>query len=71
MRERLARQHRVSLSGVEQEGRFHHRRLLKIGFLRRRYIKRVMKSIEKSKAKGKRMPPELWELSKSLVRDAS
>jgi hypothetical protein len=51
----------------EKRGRF-GRRLLKIGFLRRRYIKRVLRSIEKSKEKGKRMPPELWDLSKRLDR---
>lgn len=55
------------LKKEQRRGRF-GRRLLKIGFLRRRYIKRIMRNIEKSKEKGKRMPPELWDLSKRLDR---
>jgi len=41
---------------------------MKSSFLRRRYVRRVLKSIEKAKAKGRRLPPELYELSKQLSR---
>lgn len=41
---------------------------MRSSFLRGRYVHRVLKSIEKSKAKGRRLPPELYELSKQLGR---
>ncbi|MDQ6784524.1 MAG: hypothetical protein M3063_14005 [Actinomycetota bacterium] len=41
---------------------------MKSAFLRGRYIRRVLKSIDKAKAKGRRLPPELHELSKQLSR---
>jgi hypothetical protein len=40
--------------------------VMKIGFFRRRYVKRMIKYIDKSKAKGKRLPPELFELQRFL-----
>lgn len=61
------KQEAKELKREQRKGRM-GRRMLKIGFLRRRYIKRVLRSIEKSKEKGKRMPPELWDLSKRLDR---
>ncbi len=44
------------------------RQMMKIGFFRRRYVKRMIKYIDKSKAKGKRLPPELFELQRFLAR---
>ncbi len=41
---------------------------MKSSFLRRRYVRRVLKSIDKAKAKGRRLPPELFELSQQLSR---
>jgi len=41
-------------------------RVMKIGFLRRRYIKRVLKYIDKTKAKGKELPPEMADLARYL-----
>ncbi|MGI8750933.1 MAG: hypothetical protein ACR2MN_01180 [Acidimicrobiales bacterium] len=41
---------------------------MRSSFLRGRYVRRVLKSIEKSKAKSRRLPPELHELSKQLSR---
>jgi hypothetical protein len=40
--------------------------LMKVGFFRRRYVKRMIKYIDKSKEKGKRLPPELYELQRFL-----
>ena len=42
------------------------RRMMSVGFLRRRYVKRMLKYMDKSKEKGKRLPPELWELNRFL-----
>ena len=42
------------------------RRMMSVGFLRRRYVKRMLKYIEKSQAKGKRLPPELYDLNRFL-----
>jgi hypothetical protein len=42
------------------------RQLMKVGFFRRRYVKRMIKYIDKSKEKGKRLPPELYELQRFL-----
>lgn len=44
------------------------RMTMRSSFLRGRYVRRVLKSIDKSKAKGRRLPPELHELSKQLSR---
>lgn len=41
---------------------------MRSSFLRRRYVRRVLKSIDKAKAKGRRLPPELFELSQQLSR---
>ncbi len=41
---------------------------MRSSFLRGRYVRRVLKSIDKAKAKGRRLPPELHELSKQLSR---
>jgi hypothetical protein len=43
-------------------------RMLSIGFMRRRYVKRMLKYMEKSKEKGRRLPPELWELQRFLAQ---
>jgi hypothetical protein len=42
------------------------RRMMRVPFLRRRYVKRMLKYMDKSKEKGKRLPPELWELNRFL-----
>ena len=42
------------------------RRLMRIPFLRRRYINRVLKYIDKSKAKGKDLPPQMEDLARFL-----
>jgi hypothetical protein len=44
------------------------RMVMRSSFLRRRYVRRVLKSIDKAKAKGRRLPPELFELSQQLSR---
>ena len=41
---------------------------MRSSFLRRRYVRRVLKSIDKAKEKGRRLPPELFELSQQLSR---
>ncbi len=41
-------------------------RMMSVGFLRRRYVKRMIKYIDKSKEKGRRLPPELFELQRFL-----
>jgi len=43
-------------------------RMLKIGFMRRRYVKRMLKYMDKSKEKGRRLPPELFELQRFLSK---
>ncbi len=43
-------------------------RIMKIGFLRRRYVKRMIRYIDKSKNKGRRLPPEMLELSRFLAQ---
>lgn len=42
------------------------RQIMKIGFIRRRYVKRMLRYLDKSKEKGKRLPPELFELQRYL-----
>lgn len=44
------------------------RAILKIGFVRRWYVRRMLKYIDKSKAKGRKLPPELLELNRFLSR---
>jgi hypothetical protein len=41
-------------------------RMRRIGFMRRRYVKRMLKYMEKSKEKGRRLPPEMFELQRFL-----
>ncbi|MDQ6840050.1 MAG: hypothetical protein M3137_17400 [Actinomycetota bacterium] len=41
---------------------------MRSSFLRGRYVRRVLKSIDKAKVKGRRLPPELFELSQQLSR---
>jgi hypothetical protein len=41
-------------------------RIMKVGFFRRRYIKRLLKYLDKSKAKGRPIPAELEQLSEFL-----
>lgn len=41
-------------------------RMMKVGFLRRRYVKRVIRYIDKSKKKGRRLPPEMMDLQRFL-----
>jgi hypothetical protein len=43
-------------------------RMLRIGFMRRRYVKRMLKYMDKSKEKGRRLPPELFELQRFLAK---
>lgn len=42
------------------------RQIMKIGFIRRRYVKRMLRYLDKSKEKGRRLPPELFELQRYL-----
>jgi hypothetical protein len=44
------------------------RRLMKVPLIRRMYVRRMLKFIDKSKAKGRRLPPEIYELSRQLSR---
>lgn len=41
-------------------------RVMRVGFVRRRYVKRVIRYIDKSKKKGRHLPPEMLELSRFL-----
>ena len=43
-------------------------RMMSIGFMRRRYVKRMLKYMDKSKEKGRRLPPELFELQRFLSK---
>lgn len=43
-------------------------RAMKVGFLRRRYVKRLIRYIDKSKKKGRRLPPEMMDLSRFLAQ---
>lgn len=42
------------------------RQLMRVGFLRRRYVKRMLRYLDKSKEKGRRLPPEMFELQRYL-----
>lgn len=44
------------------------RMLMRVPALRRWYIRRMLKYIDKSKAKGRKLPPEFVELSRHLAR---
>ena len=41
----------------------------KIGFVRRWQIRRMLKFIDKSKADGKRLPPEIYEMERFLQQN--
>ncbi len=43
-------------------------RMMSVGFMRRRYVKRMLKYMDKSKEKGRRLTPELWELQRFLAQ---
>jgi hypothetical protein len=43
-------------------------RMMKVPFFRRRYAKRLIKYIDKSKAKGRALPPEFAELQRFLAQ---
>jgi hypothetical protein len=44
------------------------RKLMKVPMLRRMYVRRILKFIDKSRDKGRRLPPDLYELSRQLSR---
>lgn len=44
------------------------RGVMRVPMLRRLYVRRMIKYIDKRRAKGKRLPPELMELSRFLSR---
>ena len=44
------------------------RTLMKVPLVRRLYARRVLKFIDKSRTKGRKLPPELYELSRQLSR---
>jgi hypothetical protein len=44
------------------------RNLMKVSIIRNWYIKRTLKFIDKSKEKGRRLPPELAEMNRALSR---
>jgi hypothetical protein len=44
------------------------RSTLRVPFVRRLYVRRLLNIIEKSREKGRRLPPDLYELSKQLAR---
>jgi hypothetical protein len=41
---------------------------MRVPFVRRAYARRLLKFIDKSKEKGRRLPPDLYELSRQLSR---
>ncbi len=43
-------------------------RVMRIGFLRRRYVKRVIRYLDKSKKKGRRLPPGMMEMQRFLAQ---
>lgn len=43
-------------------------RMLKVGFMRRRYAKRLVRYIDRQKAKGRPLPPEFAELERFLAQ---
>lgn len=44
------------------------RNLMKVSFMRNWYIKRTLKFIDKSKEKGRRLPPELSDVNRVLSK---
>jgi hypothetical protein len=44
------------------------RSTMRVPFVRRLYVRRLLKIIDKSREKGRRLPPDLYELSKRLDR---
>jgi hypothetical protein len=42
--------------------------LMKVSFIRAWYIKRTLKFIDKSKEKGRRLPPELADINRALSK---
>ncbi len=44
------------------------RRVMKVSFIRNWYIKRTLKFIDKSKEKGRRLPPDLADMNRALSR---
>ena len=44
------------------------RAIMRVPFMRRFYIRRMLKFIDKSKDKGKRLPPELADMARFLQR---
>jgi hypothetical protein len=44
------------------------RNVMKVGFVRNWYIKRTLKYIDKSKEKGRRLPPELADMNRALSK---
>ena len=43
-------------------------RLMRVGFFRRMYIKRMLRYVDKSKEKGRKLPPEFAEMARFLSR---
>jgi hypothetical protein len=44
------------------------RTVMKVDFIRHWYIKRTLKTIDKAKEKGRRLPPEYAEMTKALAK---
>ncbi|MCL2394338.1 MAG: hypothetical protein FWC87_06570 [Acidimicrobiaceae bacterium] len=44
------------------------RNLMKVGFIRNWYIRRTLRYIDKSKEKGRRLPPEFADMDRALSR---
>lgn len=44
------------------------RNLMKVPFIRNWYIRRTLKFIDKSKEKGRRLPPEFADMNKALAK---
>ncbi len=44
------------------------RSIMRIGFLRHFYVRRLLRFMEKSKAKKRKLPPELFRLDQMLAR---
>ncbi len=44
------------------------RRIMKVGFLRHFYVRRLLRFMEKSRTKGRTLPPELLRLEQMLRR---
>jgi hypothetical protein len=44
------------------------RSVMKVSFIRRWYIKRTLRTIDKAKEKGRRLPPEYAEMTRALAK---